>query len=180
MISLYLLITNHYLLITKLKVSAIAAMSQNRVIGSDNEIPWYLQEDFRFFKRTTLNHHIIMGRKTFESIGKPLPKRTNIVVTKNPFFIASGVITANSIEKALSIASNNGETEAFIIGGGSIYEQSLPFLNKIYLTEVETEISGDTFFPKLDFNTWKASNIMSHKKDNKNDYNFIIKEYQRL
>lgn len=155
-------------------------MSQNRVIGSENEIPWYLQEDFRFFKRTTLNHHIIMGRKTFQSIGKPLPKRTNIVVTKNPFFIASGVITANSIENALSIAAENGETEVFIIGGGSIYKQCLPFLDKIYLTEVKTEISGDTFFPELDFNTWKSSIIMSHDKDKKNDYDFVIKEYERL
>lgn len=155
-------------------------MSQNRVIGSENQIPWYLQEDFRFFKRTTLNHHIIMGRKTFQSIGKPLPKRTNIVVTRNPFFIASGVITANSLEKALSIAAENGETEAFIIGGGTIYEQSLPFLDNIYLTEVETEISGDTFFPKLDFDEWQSSEIMSHPKDNKNDFNFTIKEFKRL
>ncbi len=155
-------------------------MSQNRVIGSENQIPWYLQEDFRFFKRTTLNHHIIMGRKTFQSIGKPLPKRTNIVVTRNPFFIASGVITANSLENALSIAAENGETEAFIIGGGTIYEQSLPFLDNIYLTEVETEISGDTFFPKLDFDEWQSSEIMSHPKDNKNDFNFTIKEFKRL
>lgn len=154
-------------------------MSQNRVIGSENKIPWYLQEDFRFFKRTTLNHHIIMGRKTFESIGKPLPKRTNIVVTNNPFFVASGVITANSLENALSIAADNEETEVFIIGGGTIYEQSLPFFDKIYLTEVQIEISGDTFFPKLDFNKWKSSIIMSHKKDNKNDFDFIIKEYQK-
>jgi len=155
-------------------------MSQNRVIGSENQIPWYLQEDFRFFKRTTLNHHIIMGRKTFQSIGKPLPKRTNIVVTRNPFFIASGVITANSLENALSIAAENGETEAFIIGGGTIYEQSLPFLDNIYLTEVETEMSGDTFFPKLDFDEWQSSEIMSHPKDNKNDFNFTIKEFKRL
>ena len=163
-----------------MKIAAIAAMSQNRVIGSENQIPWYLQEDFRFFKRTTLNHHIIMGRKTFQSIGKPLPKRTNIVVTRNPFFIASGVITANSLENALSIAAENGETEAFIIGGGTIYEQSLPFLDKIYLTEVETEISGDTFFPKLDFDEWQSSEVMSHPKDNKNDFNFTIKEFKRL
>lgn len=155
-------------------------MSQNRVIGSENQIPWYLQEDFRFFKRTTLNHHIIMGRKTFESIGKPLPKRTNIVVTRNPFFIASGIITANSLENALSIAAENGETEAFIIGGGTIYEQSLPFLDKIYLTEVETEIAGDTFFPELNFDKWKSSIILSHKKDNKNDFDFTIKCYEKL
>lgn len=163
-----------------MQITAIAAMSQNRVIGSDNEIPWYLQEDFKFFKKTTLNHHIIMGRKTFESIGKPLPKRTNIVITRNPFFIASNVITANSLENALAIATENGETEAFIIGGGTIYQQSLPMLDKIYLTEVATEVTGDTFFPELSLEEWKASVILSHSKDAKNDHDFTIKLYDKL
>ena len=163
-----------------MQITAIAAMSQNRVIGSDNEIPWYLQEDFKFFKKTTLNHHIIMGRKTFESIGKPLPKRTNIVITRNPFFIASNVITANSLENALAIAAENGETEAFIIGGGTIYQQSLPMLDKIYLTEVATEVTGDTFFPELNLEEWQASVILSHSKDAKNDHDFIIKLYDKL
>lgn len=163
-----------------MQITAIAAMSQNRVIGSDNEIPWYLQEDFKFFKKTTLNHHIIMGRKTFESIGKPLPKRTNIVITRNPFFIASNVITANSLENALAIAAENGETEAFIIGGGTIYQQSLPMLDKIYLTEVATEVTGDTFFPELSLEEWKASVILSHSKDAKNDHDFTIKLYDKL
>lgn len=163
-----------------MQITAIAAMSQNRVIGSDNEIPWYLQEDFKFFKKTTLNHHIIMGRKTFESIGKPLPKRTNIVITRNPFFIASNVITASSLENALAIAAENGETEAFIIGGGTIYQQSLPMLDKIYLTEVATEVTGDTFFPELNLEEWQESVILSHSKDAKNDHDFIIKLYDKL
>ena len=163
-----------------MQITAIAAMSQNRVIGSENEIPWYLQEDFKFFKKTTLNHHIIMGRKTFESIGKPLPKRTNIVITRNPFFIASNVITANSLENALAIAAENGETEVFIIGGGTIYQQSLPILDKIYLTEVATEVTGDTFFPELSLEEWQASIILSHSKDVKNDHDFTIKLYEKL
>ena len=163
-----------------MQITAIAAMSQNRVIGSDNEIPWYLQEDFKFFKKTTLNHHIIMGRKTFESIGKPLPKRTNIVITRNPFFIASNVITANSLENALAIAAENGETEVFIIGGGTIYQQSLPMLDKIYLTEVATEVTGDTFFPELSLEEWQSSIILSHSKDAKNDHDFTIKLYEKL
>lgn len=163
-----------------MKVSAIAAAAKNRVIGSDNEIPWYLQEDFRFFKRTTLNHHIIMGRKTFDSIGKPLPKRTNIVITRNPYFVASGVIVVNSLEAALEIASENGETEAFIIGGGTIYEQSLPYLDTIYYTEVQTTLEGDTFFPKLDLTQWKSSEIMSQKANEKNDFDFIINRLERL
>lgn len=163
-----------------MKVTAIAAMSKNRVIGSNNGIPWYLQEDFRFFKRTTLNHPIIMGRKTFESIGKPLPKRTNMVVTKNPFYISSGIVILHSLEAALEMANNHGEEEVFIIGGGTIYQQSLPFLDSIYLTEVQTELAGDTFFPELNFNNWKVSEILSHKKDSKNDFDFIIKRYERI
>lgn len=163
-----------------MKVTAIAAMSKNRVIGSNNGIPWYLQEDFRFFKRTTLNHPIIMGRKTFESIGKPLPKRTNMVVTKNPFYISSGIVILHSLEAALEMANNHGEEEVFIIGGGTIYQQSLPFLDSIYLTEVQTELEGDTFFPELNFNNWKVSEILSHKKDSKNDFDFIIKRYERI
>lgn len=159
-----------------MKVSAIVAAAKNRVIGSDNQIPWYLQEDFRFFKRTTLKHHIIMGRKTFESIGKPLPKRTNIVITRNPFYVASGVIVVNSLEAAFTIASDNGETEAFVIGGGMIYEQALPYLDTVYYTEVQTELEGDTFFPELDFNKWEKSEIMSQKANEKNDFDFNIYE----
>ena len=155
-------------------------MAENRVIGSKNGIPWYLQADFKFFKRTTMNHHIIMGRKAFESIGKPLPKRTNIVITRNPFFVASCVLVANSLEEALSIAAHNEENEAFIIGGGMIYEQSLPYLDKIYLTEVQTTLDGDTFFPELDLTNWKSSEILSYQKDGKNDYDFVIKEYLRV
>ncbi len=162
-----------------MKVSAIVAASKNGIIGDDNKIPWYLQADFKFFKQTTMNHHIIMGRKTFDSIGKPLPKRTNIVITRNPFFVATGVLVANSMEEALSIASDNGETEAFIIGGGTIYEQSLPYLDEIYYTEVQTELEGDTFFPKLNYLEWEKTEIMSHKADEKNNYNFIISNLKR-
>jgi dihydrofolate reductase len=118
-------------------ISAILAMSKNRVIGKDNQIPWHLSADLKYFKRTTLNHHIIMGRKTFLSIGNPLPKRTNVVLTRNPFFIASNVLVATSIEEGLQLARDNGEEETFIIGGGEIYRQSMPYLDKIYLTLIE-------------------------------------------
>lgn len=161
-----------------MKVSAIVAAAKNRVIGSDNKIPWYLQADFKFFKKTTMNHHIIMGRKTFESIGKALPKRTNIVITRNPFYVASGVLVVNSLEAALSIAADNGETEAFIIGGGMIYEQSLSYLDTVYYTEVKTEIEGDTFFPKLDLNDWEKTEILSQKANNKNNFDFTIYKLQ--
>lgn len=163
-----------------MKIAAIVAASMNRVIGKDNEIPWYLQADFKFFKKTTLNHHIIMGRKTFESIGKPLPKRTNIVITRNPFFIASNVIVVNSLEAAFEAAEANGEEKAFVIGGGTIYEQSLPYLDEVYYTEVKTTIDGDTFFPELNEKVWNYSKILSHNKDEKNDFDFSVKHYKRF
>lgn len=163
-----------------MKIAAIVAASINRVIGKGNEIPWYLQADFKFFKTTTMNHHIIMGRKTFESIGKPLPKRTNIVITRNPFFIASNVIVVNSLEAAFEVAESNGADKAFVIGGGTIYEQSLPYLDEIYYTEVQTSIEGDTFFPELNMNEWKVLENLSHNKDEKNDYDFKVKFFQRI
>lgn len=163
-----------------MKIAAIVAASMNRVIGKGNEIPWYLQADFKFFKKTTLNHHIIMGRKTFESIGKPLPKRTNIVVTRNPFFIASNVIVVNSLEAAFEIAKENGEELAFVIGGGTIYEQSLPYLEEVFYTEVQTNLEGDTFFPKLDKSEWNFTELLSHEKDEKNDFDFVVKCYKRI
>jgi dihydrofolate reductase len=163
-----------------MKVSAIVAASKNSVIGSDNEIPWYLQEDFKFFKQTTMNHHIIMGRKTFESIGKPLPKRTNIVITRNPFFVATGVIVVNSLEAALTIADENGETEAFIIGGGTIYEQAFSILDCIYYTEVQTELAGDTFFPTINLEDWEKTIVKTQAANEKNDFDFEIHMLKKI
>ena len=131
-------------------VSAIVAVDRNNVIGKDNGIPWHLPADLKYFKRRTLNHHVVMGRKSFESIGRPLPMRTNIIVTRNPYFIASNCLVAPSVEEALSIAFDNGEKEAFIIGGGEIYRQSMPLWGRVYLTRVEMEVQGgEVFFPGL-------------------------------
>ena len=130
-------------------VSSIVATAKNGVIGHNNQIPWYLPADLKFFKKMTQHHHIIMGRKCFESIGNPLPNRTNIIVTRSPFFIVTGCIVAHSIDEALQIAADNDETEAFIIGGGEIYNQSIDYWDKIYWTEVDIEPAGDVFFPKL-------------------------------
>lgn len=163
-----------------MKVSAIVAASKNSVIGSNNEIPWYLQEDFKFFKKTTLNHHIIMGRKTFDSIGRPLPKRTNIVITRNPFFVASGVIVVNSLEEALLIADKNEETEAFIIGGGTIYKQAFPILDNIYYTEVQTELEGDTYFPEISSGEWQKSILRFQEANEKNDFDFEIQLFEKI
>lgn len=160
-------------------VSTIVATAKNNVIGKDNDIPWYLPADLKYFKKTTLNHHIIMGRNCFESIGRPLPKRTNVVVTRNPFFIATGCTIAHSIEEALAIAKNNGESEAFIIGGGKIYEQSADIWDKIYLTEVDLEVEGDVFFPTIDFDEWQEVFCEAHSKDEKNPMDYSFKIFER-
>jgi len=161
-------------------VSAILAMSTNQVIGKDNQIPWHLSGDLKYFKRITLNHHIIMGRKTFLSIGKPLPKRTNIVLTRNPFFIASNVLRAGSVEEALRMAEGNGETEAFIIGGGEIYKMAMPFCDKLYITLVHAEVEGDTFFPEIDRQEWQLLSEETHPADEKNDYDYTFQVYERI
>jgi dihydrofolate reductase len=168
-------------------ISAIVAVGKNRLIGRDNQIPWYLPADLAYFKRVTLTHHIIMGRNSFQSIGRPLPKRTNVVISRDPFFIATGCIRAFSIPEALKIAETNGETEAFIIGGGEIYKQSVPFWTRLYLTEVDVKVSententegGDVFFPDVDFSEWTLVSEEKHVKDEKNDYDYIYKVYER-
>ncbi len=156
-------------------VSAIAAAARNGVIGKDNQIPWYLPADLAWFKKTTLNHCVIMGRKCFRSIGRPLPKRTNIVITRDPFFVAEGVKIAHSISEALEIAHDLGETEAFIVGGGEIYKQSIEFWDKIYLTEVEIEVEGDVFFPKINPDEWREIFMETHQPDEKNEVAFTFK-----
>jgi dihydrofolate reductase len=151
-------------------ISAIAAMSSNRVIGREGDLPWHLPRDMRFFKETTMGHYIIMGRNNFASMNyRPLRGRTNIVLTRDPFFITSSAIVAHSIEEALSIALDAGEEEVFIIGGGEIYKQSIHLWDKIYLTEVIKEIAGDTYFPEIDMNEWQLTSSSYFEADEKND-----------
>ncbi len=160
-------------------ISAIVATAKNNVIGAENDIPWYLPADLKYFKKVTLNHHIIMGRKCFESIGRPLPKRSNIVVTRNPFFIASNCFVVHSVEEGLNLAEENGEEEVFIIGGGEIYNLSIPFLDRLYLTEVDLEVKGDIYFPELDPDKWTLSSEEAHKSDEKNEHNYTFKVFNR-
>jgi dihydrofolate reductase len=161
-------------------VSAIVAATENWVIGRDNDIPWYLSNDLKYFKKTTLNHHIIMGRNTYASIGRPLPKRTNIVLTRNPFYVIQNCLMAHSIQEALELAYENGEKEAFIIGGGKIYQESFDLLDRIYLTVVHTELEGDTFFPKLDMTVWKEVSSVPYKADEKNDFDHTLKTFEKI
>lgn len=161
-------------------VSAIVAISKNGVIGKGNQLPWYLPADLKFFKRTTINHHIIMGRKSFQSIGKPLPKRTNIVLSRNPFFIASGCLVTSSLDEALNIAKDNGEEEAFIIGGAIIYSLSIEKWDRLYLTKVDVEIEdGDAFFPDINWDEWKLIKEEPHKADEKNEHDYTFQMWER-
>lgn len=160
-------------------ISAIVAVAKDNVIGKDNDIPWYLPADLKYFKKTTLDHHIIMGRKSFESIGRPLPKRTNIIVTRNPFYVASNCLVTNSVEDALSIAKENGETEAFIIGGAQIYELSKDLWDRLYLTDVDLKVEGDVHFPKLDMANWTLISESPQKAEGKNEHDYNFKIFER-
>ena len=162
-----------------MKVSLIVAVSENGVIGKNNDLIWHLPNDMRFFKETTMGHHVIMGRKNFESIPhkySPLPNRTNVVITRQTDYTAEGCVVVNSVEAAIEIAKQNGDKEPFIIGGGQIYKIALEnnLADRIYLTKVHHSFEGDTFFPELHAD-WKEVNKVEHKADEKHsyDYDFI-------
>lgn len=162
------------------KISAIVATDRRGTIGKDGDIPWYLPADLRFFKRTTLGHPVIMGRKTFRSIGRPLPKRTNIVLTRDAFFSATGVVIAHSLREALSNTAVLEADEVFIIGGGELYKQSLDLVNTIYLTIVDADIEdGDAFFPKLDPAVWREVWSEGHRPDEKNELAYRFSRWER-
>jgi dihydrofolate reductase len=160
-------------------VSAIVATAKNNVIGKDNNIPWYLPDDLKYFKAKTLDHHIIMGRKSYESIGHPLPKRTNIIVTRNPYFIATNCLIVHTVEEGLEIAQENGEEEVFIIGGAHIYALSLPYLDRLYITEVDLEVEGDVYFPNFDMDEWDLVSEDPRKASGKNEHDYTFKIYER-
>jgi dihydrofolate reductase len=153
-------------------VAIIAAIAENGVIGSGNHIPWRLPSDFAHFKRMTMGKPLIMGRKTFESIGRPLPGRTNIVVTRQEGYQPPGVIVLSSLEAALdqaqAIAKADRANEVMIGGGAEIYRQALPIADRMYITQVMLEPAGDTFFPAIDFDQWKPGgevNVAAHPED---------------
>ncbi len=161
-------------------ISAIAAISKNRVIGINNTLPWHVPGDLAFFKRTTIHHHIVMGRKTFEGTGRPLPKRTNIVLTRDPFYTGTGIIVAHSIDESIQIAEQNGEKELFICGGGVIYEASMHLWDKLYLTEIDTIIAhGEAFFPTVKEADWQLLTSEQFKKDERNEHAYTIKIFER-
>ncbi len=159
-------------------ISMIAAMGQNRVIGRDGNLPWHLPEDFKFFKRKTQGHPVIMGRKTFDSMGKPLPGRHNIVITRNRNLKITGADVVDSLEEALKLVEPSaGET--FIIGGSEIYRQGLTVADRIYLTLVHEKFDGDAFFPEFDESNWKVVHREEHEADDRNPHPFTFVTYER-
>jgi dihydrofolate reductase len=166
-----------------MEVSAIAALSRNRVIGKNNDLPWKLPDDMRFFMETTKGHHVIMGRKNYDSLRgkfKPLPDRTNIIITRQKNLDAPGCVVFNDISEAISFAKKNGEKECFIIGGSDIYKLAMPFTTRLYLTEIDAEIDGDTFFPGVDLRSWKEVSRRHHPADERHKYAFDIVAYEKI
>jgi len=155
--------------------SIIVAKSENHVIGQNNRLPWYLPKDLQHFKRITMGHHVIMGRKTFESIEKPLPGRNLIIITRNPNYQAAGGTIVQSINEALTVAEQAGETEVFIAGGATIYQATLALADKIYLTEIKAQIEGDTFFPVISSSEWEEIKRIHHPEDEQHfhAYDFV-------
>jgi dihydrofolate reductase len=151
-----------------MRVSLIVAMSSNHVIGRDGDLPWRLSADLKRFKALTSGHHIIMGRKTFESIGRLLPGRTSIVLTRQAGFEAAGALVAYGLEAALELAA--ADDEVFIIGGAEIYRQALPIVDRIYLTEVCTDVDGDTRFPDFNEREWSTVKESQHPADERNEF----------
>jgi dihydrofolate reductase len=156
-------------------VSIIAAMDRKRGIGVDNKLPWRLSADLKRFRDLTMGHHIIVGRKTFESIGRPLPGRKMIIVTNDRAYKAEGCDLAHSIDDAINLARERGESEVFICGGAEIYGQSIAIADRMYLTLVDAEVAADTFFPEFDEREWTEHESFYHPADEKNEYAFNFK-----
>lgn len=154
-----------------MKISLIAAISQNNVIGRDNALPWHIPEDLKRFKEITKGHPVIMGRKTYESIGRLLPNRTNIIITRDTQYVVEGGIIVNSLEKGIEKAKENEQEEIFIIGGGQIFEQAIHIADKLYLTIVQMDIKGDVYFP--DYSDFTHEIYKKDSSDGKYSYTFL-------
>jgi len=166
------------------KVSLIVAAAENGCIGINNALPWYLPEDLKYFKRVTLGKPIIMGRKTFESIGKPLPGRANIVITsQGDRFKSVAVKTASSLDEAIKLAESialiDGQEEVMVIGGAGIYALCLPRADRLYYTKVHAVVNGDAFFPEVNWQEWKLAAQEDHKASGNNPYDYRFCVYDR-
>lgn len=160
-----------------MNISIIASIGKQNELGINNTLLWHLPDDLKNFKKTTTGHTIVMGEKTFASIGRPLPNRRNIIITREKDFRSNGVEIAHSLEKVLNMTKN--DDEVFIIGGGQIYSLFFPMANKLYLTEVNANLKADTFFPKFDKKDWKLISSVFHSKDNEHQYEFFLNIYEK-
>ena len=158
------------------EIVLIAAVARNGVIGRENALPWRLKGDMQFFRQTTTGHTVVMGRNTWTSLGRPLPKRHNVVVTRNPTFKAEGAEVASSLEAAFATTK---EGPIFVIGGAEIYRQALPYADRLLITEVEAEVEGDARFPDFDLSAFVETSRASHPADADNDHPYSLVEYRR-
>jgi dihydrofolate reductase len=164
-------------------ISLIAALAKNRVIGKDNDLPWHLPDDMKFFMQSTKGHCVIMGRKNYDSLPpkyRPLANRTNIVVTRQQGFVAEGCHVVHAMEDAFAYAKQLNETELFIIGGAEIYKQALPYADLLYLTEIDAIVTGDTYFPEVDHTKFTEESRIKHPADDRHAYSFDFVRYKRL
>lgn len=158
-------------------ITIIAAVASNNALGKDNQLIWHLPADLKRFKKVTLGHHIIMGRKTFESLGKPLPKRTTIIITRNKNYKQEGCIVVNSLKQAIKAAKE--DENPYILGGAEIYKQAIEIADKLDITLVNQSFEADAFFPEIDFTIWEETSREDFKADDKNNYNFSFITYIR-
>ncbi|EKP0303411.1 type 3 dihydrofolate reductase [Aeromonas veronii] len=162
-----------------MKISMIAAMAHDRVIGKDNQMPWHLPADLAHFKRVTLGKPVLMGRKTFESIGRPLPGRRNLVISRNPDYQAEGIEVVGSVEAALALLAGSSVEELMVIGGGHLYAEMLPSADCLYLTRIDLAVEGDTRFPAFDDGQWQRVDCESHPADEKNPHPYSFETWLR-
>lgn len=162
-----------------MKVSLIVGRASNGVIGRDGDLPWRLPADLAQFKRRTMGHHLIMGRRTFESLPGILPGRPHVVLTRDPSFRRNGVSLCSSLEAALAVARAAGDDEAFIIGGGAVYREALSFADRVYLTRVHAEVDGDVTFDELDGELWEETERDDHDADDRHAHAFSVCVYER-
>src|SRR5680860_42393 len=158
-------------------LTIIAAAAENNALGKDNQLVWHLPDDFKRFKKLTSGHHIIMGRKTFDSFPKPLPNRTHVVITRQDNLRKEGILVVNSLERAIELSAD--DPQPFVIGGGEIYKMAMKLADKIELTRVHGTFEADTFFPEIDKHQWKLISEEFHEKDEKHDYAFTYLTYER-
>jgi len=159
-------------------ITIIAAIAEDNALGKNNQLIWHLPADLKRFKQVTYKHHVIMGRKTFESLGKPLPNRTNIIITRNPNYTIEDCVVVNSLKQAIEAAKE--DENPFILGGAEIYKQAIEFADKLDLTFIHHKFDADAFFPEIDTTIWKETSREFHKADEKNKYDYSFVSYKRI